>query len=61
MNIKKLNILIHPKSYLHAIIEFNDGMIKLIAHDTTMQIQFLIQFIIKEKNNISQKIKHKIT
>ena len=34
----KLNILIHPKSYIHAIIKFNDGMIKLIAHDTTMEI-----------------------
>ena len=35
---KKLSITIHPVSYLHAIIKFNDGMIKLIAHDTTMEI-----------------------
>ena len=38
VNYNKLSILIHPKSYLHAIIKFNDGMIKIIAHDTTMQI-----------------------
>ena len=35
---KKLSILIHPKSYIHAIIKFNDGMINIIAHDTTMEI-----------------------
>ena len=35
---KKLSILIHPRSYLHAIIKFNDGLIKIIAHDTTMKI-----------------------
>ena len=38
VNYNKLSILIHPKSYLHAIIKFNDGLIKIIAHDTTMQI-----------------------
>ena len=35
---KKINILLHPKSYVHAIIKFKSGMIKIIAHDTTMEI-----------------------
>jgi 1-deoxy-D-xylulose-5-phosphate reductoisomerase len=35
---KKLKILIHPKSYVHAILKFQDGMIKIIAHDTNMKI-----------------------
>jgi len=35
---KNIEILIHPKSYVHALIKFNDGMIKLIAHETTMKI-----------------------
>jgi 1-deoxy-D-xylulose-5-phosphate reductoisomerase len=35
---KSISILIHPKSYIHAILKFNNGMIKIIAHDTTMQI-----------------------
>ena len=35
---KKLNILVHPDSYIHSIIKFNDGLTKLIAHDTTMEI-----------------------
>ena len=34
----KINILIHPKSYIHAILKFNNGLIKLIAHKTTMEI-----------------------
>ena len=36
--INKISILTHPKSYVHAIIQFTNGMIKLIAHDTTMEI-----------------------
>jgi 1-deoxy-D-xylulose-5-phosphate reductoisomerase len=35
---KKLKILIHPNSYVHALLKFNDGMIKIIAHDTNMTI-----------------------
>jgi 1-deoxy-D-xylulose-5-phosphate reductoisomerase len=35
---KKLKILVHPKSYVHAIVKFKDGMIKIIAHDTSMII-----------------------
>ena len=34
----KLKILIHPKSYIHAVVCFNNGMIKIIAHNTTMEI-----------------------
>ena len=34
----KISILTHPESYIHAIIKFKDGLIKIIAHDTTMKI-----------------------
>jgi len=34
----KLDIIVHPSSYIHAITKFNDGMIKIIAHDTNMKI-----------------------
>jgi 1-deoxy-D-xylulose-5-phosphate reductoisomerase len=34
----QLDILVHPNSYVHAITKFNDGMIKLIVHDTNMKI-----------------------
>jgi 1-deoxy-D-xylulose-5-phosphate reductoisomerase len=36
--IKKFKILIHPRSYLHAIVKFNNGLIKMLIHDTTMSI-----------------------
>ena len=34
----KLDILVQPSSYVHAIIKFKDGMIKIVAHDTNMKI-----------------------
>ena len=36
--LQKIKILTHPKSYIHAILKFNNGVIKIIAHDTTMKI-----------------------
>jgi 1-deoxy-D-xylulose-5-phosphate reductoisomerase len=38
LDYNKLDILVHPSSYVHAIIKFKDGMIKIIAHDTNMKI-----------------------
>ena len=38
INYKNIKILLHPNSYVHAILKFNNGLIKLIAHDTTMKI-----------------------
>ena len=38
LNYKKIEILIHPKSYVHAILKFDNGLTKIIAHDTTMKI-----------------------
>ena len=34
----QLEILIHPQSYLHAIVKFNSGLTKLLIHDTSMTI-----------------------
>ena len=36
--INKFKILIHPKSYLHAIVKFNNGLIKMLIHETNMTI-----------------------
>ncbi len=41
IQLNKIDILIHPKSYLHAIIKFKNGLIKIIAHDTTMTIPII--------------------
>ncbi len=35
---EKIEILIHEKSYVHAIVEFKNGLKKLLAHDTNMRI-----------------------
>ena len=35
---KKIRVLLHPKSYIHAILQFKNGITKIIAHDTTMEI-----------------------
>ena len=51
LNYDKLDILVHPSSYVHAIIKFKDGMIKIIAHDTNMKIPIFNSFmIIKQKS-----------
>tara|TARA_Y100000591_G_scaffold332626_1_gene370768 strand:+ start:177 stop:1343 length:1167 start_codon:yes stop_codon:yes gene_type:complete len=34
----QLSILTNPNSYVHSIIHFNNGLIKLIAHSTDMKI-----------------------
>ncbi len=38
IELNKFEILIHPKSYIHAIVKFKNGLIKIIAHDTNMKI-----------------------
>ena len=35
---KKIEIIIHPNSLVHAIIEFKNGLIKLLYHETSMII-----------------------
>ncbi len=38
IDINKFEILIHPSSYIHSIVKFNNGQIKILAHDTDMKI-----------------------
>ena len=38
IDMKKFKILIHSKSYVHAIIKFNNGLSKILIHDTDMKI-----------------------
>ena len=35
---KKISILTHPKSYIHTIIKFENGLTKILAHDPDMKI-----------------------
>ena len=38
VDLNKFKILIHPKSYIHAIVKLNNGLIKIVAHETDMKI-----------------------
>ncbi len=38
LSYKKISVLTHPNSYIHAVVKFKNGLIKIIAHDTTMKI-----------------------
>ena len=38
LSYKKISILTHPKSYIHAIIKFNNGITKILIHDPDMKI-----------------------
>jgi len=49
---EKLDILVHPSSYIHAITKFNDGMIKIIAHDTNMRIPIFNSLYENKKKKI---------
>ena len=52
MERKKFDILIHPKSYLHAIVNFKNGLTKLLAHETTMEIPIANSLYVSENNYI---------
>tara|TARA_B110000967_G_C18868709_1_gene554163 strand:+ start:277 stop:1440 length:1164 start_codon:yes stop_codon:yes gene_type:complete len=46
----QLEILIHPQSYLHAIVKFDNGLTKLLVHDTNMSIP-IFNSLYQEKND----------
>ena len=52
MERSKFDILIHPKSYLHAIVNFKNGLTKLVAHETTMQIPIANALYLSKNNYI---------
>ena len=54
INYKKIEILIHPKSYLHAIVKFKNGVTKLLVHDTNMIIP-IFNSIYSNGNQIKTK------
>ena len=54
-DINKFEILIHPKSYVHAIIKFYNGLTKILIHDTDMRIPILNS--IYDENNINSQSK----
>ena len=52
---EKIEIIIHTKSYIHAIIKSHSGMIKIIAHDTTMSIPIFNTLFFNSSKIIKKK------
>ncbi len=57
---KNLSILIHPKSYVHAIIKFKNGLTKIVVHDTSMKIPIFNSLYASLNTINSKKIDLKI-
>tara|TARA_B110000971_G_scaffold216596_1_gene251874 strand:+ start:1290 stop:2453 length:1164 start_codon:yes stop_codon:yes gene_type:complete len=51
----QLDALIHSKSYVHSIIKFSNGLIKLLAHDTDMKIPIFNTLYQKNEKKIKTK------
>ena len=60
LNYNQIKITIHKDSYIHAIVKFYNGMIKIIAHNTTMDIPiantlYSTKYKFKKKSDIDFK------
>ena len=38
LNYRQIKILIHPDSYVHAVVVYKNGLSKIILHETTMKV-----------------------
>jgi len=52
---EKFKILIHPQSLVHAIVKFNNGLTKLLIHDTNMKIPIFNSIYDNSIKKISSK------
>ncbi len=58
INKNKLSILIHPTSFVHAIVFFKGQLIKVLAHDTSMTIPISYALGIVNKHEDQNYIKN---
>jgi 1-deoxy-D-xylulose-5-phosphate reductoisomerase len=54
--LSKFKILIHPNSYVHAIVKFTNGITKFLIHDTSMEIPIFNSLYFDDPN---KKLKSK--
>ena len=55
LDYNKLKILVHSKSYVHAIVKFNNGLTKILIHDTNMTIPIFNSLYEDSKKKIKSK------
>ena len=51
----QLEILVHPKSYVHALVKFNNGLLKILVHDTDMTIPIFNSLYQNNEKKIKSK------
>ena len=54
-DLEKYKILVHPQSYVHAIIKFKNGLTKMLLHDTDMKIPIFNSIYDNEFKYINSK------
>ena len=54
-DLEKYKILIHPQSYVHTIIKFKNGLIKMLLHDADMKIPIFKSIYKKKIKYINSK------
>ncbi len=55
LDYKKITILTHPKSYIHAIVKLNNGLIKILIHEPDMKIPIHNSIYHPKMKNINTK------
>ncbi len=60
IDINKISIKIHPHSYIHSIIKFKSGLIKICAHEPNMSIPITNSLNINYNNIYKNKINFQI-
>ena len=55
ISLKKIKILSHPNSYVHAIVKFKNGVTKILIHDTNMKIPIFNTLYLNKSSRINSK------
>jgi len=52
LDINKFDIIIHPKSYIHAVVHFNNGLVKFLTHDVNMEVPIMNSLYLNDESFI---------
>ena len=55
LSFKQISILTHPNSYIHSMVKFDNGLIKILAHEPNMKIPIYNSFSKFIKKGIASK------
>ena len=52
---EQIGILVHPKSYVHALVKFSNGLTKILIHDTNMTVPIFNSFYSRFEKPLKSK------